>query len=812
MRWIHTEYMLKGIFLGLLLFAALQEPDWNKTGLLAALIAGGLAIGLLISFAFWLMRGIRVGGRIFSLLLFLLLESPTLVYAGLIGGLIAGAFYVRKEMEHGGTLLAALTGGGAVLGFALGELRRVGPQMWRLGIALAGGTALVAGAIYFFEQDPQKWAGESGRLLGVHILIGLPFFYLLVFAGEAEESEAEVAALCAAAAIGLWLVRLTPKLPALGLVLPLAMFIVYTRNVMPGLRVFKHTLRGYTYFQMGRVRPSLRAFRRAVQLDPNNQLALSGLAKVHSGIDVIKLQSDPETVVLLDLDLCLNRAGTILWKPEVTPEQQNEVQHLLDLVAAQQPSRLPEVEYWRAIADMRAKRGDDAAKKLESLLDGAAWSGEQLPSRTSILLPAWQLSLLRSRELASKVGQPQLALPGRRMEAISVVERHLAQSPQDADAWELKRVLYEGLNEREFLTRPPQEGEFDAGYIREQGLARIGDPIHWRRGVELLLLAARAQPAHGPSLFVKVAQACEAAGELDNAKRTYELLKEAGQTFGPKNYSADEQATYFGIIKKMADDAMSRGDDREAIEYLRIYAEYERAGLETLRQLAQLHENLKEVLPALQYNDRALLFNAADADLLQRKDRYYYSVLPDQVKVLPESVRKGLDADYCVRKARQILSNKNADIDSIDWAAHLLELARLLKPDSLEVKVLWARAQLWKGERDQALQMLEDVREAKPAKFESSADEEAWYRCAQMLGDLYLNEYNRPDLAVPCYLDFRTSSKSGADTLYKLGQAYENLGDMPRAAYYYEQVTGYTEHPRYYDAQESLRRVKQPQS
>jgi hypothetical protein len=108
--------------------------------------------------------------------------------------------------------------------------------------------------------------------------------------------------------------------------------------------------------------------------------------------------------------------------------------------------------------------------------------------------------------------------------------------------------------------------------------------------------------------------------------------------------------------------------------------------------------------------------------------------------------------------------------------------------------------------------MFEDIREAKPAKFESSADEEAWYRCAQLLGDLYLNEFNRPDLAVPCYLEFRTSSKSGADTLYKLGQAYENLGDMPRAAYYYEQVTGYTEHPRYYDAQESLRRVKQPQS
>ena len=55
-------------------------------------------------------------------------------------------------------------------------------------------------------------------------------------------------------------------------------------------------------------------------------------------------------------------------------------------------------------------------------------------------------------------------------------------------------------------------------------------------------------------------------------------------------------------------------------------------------------------------------------------------------------------------------------------------------------------------------------------------------------------------------MEFRKSPKSGADTLFKLGQAYENLGDPARAAHYYEQVTGFTEHPRYYDAQESLRR------
>ena len=35
MRWSQAEFILKGIFLGLLAFAALQEPDWHNTGVLA---------------------------------------------------------------------------------------------------------------------------------------------------------------------------------------------------------------------------------------------------------------------------------------------------------------------------------------------------------------------------------------------------------------------------------------------------------------------------------------------------------------------------------------------------------------------------------------------------------------------------------------------------------------------------------------------------------------------------------------------------------------------------------------------------------
>jgi tetratricopeptide (TPR) repeat protein len=394
------------------------------------------------------------------------------------------------------------------------------------------------------------------------------------------------------------------------------------------------------------------------------------------------------------------------------------------------------------------------------------------------------------------------------MEAIAAVERELAQANDNADAWNLKRILYDGLSETDFQERPPVEGEFDAAFARELGLARLRDAGQWRRGVEYLRLAAAADPTHGPSIYQQIAQVYEQTGERENARKANEFLKTLGQQFGPKSFPPEEKAIYFAIVKRLAEEAAARGDARAALANLTIYADYERSGLETLRQLAQMHEQLKEVLPALQFTDRGLVYAPADRDLLARKDRYYFSVMPEDVKRLPENVRNSLDFDYCLLKTRQIMAGRNVDLDNVNWAEHLAQVAHVLRPRLLEPQFLLARTKLWKGERDEALRILEDLLEAKPEKFESSEEEDAWFRVNQLLGDLYLNDFSRPDLAVPCYLEFRRSSKSGADTSYKLGLAFENLGDAAKAAQFFEHVTSFPEHPRYYEAQEALRRVR----
>lgn len=803
MRWPLSEYVLKGVFLGLLLCAALSAPDATAAGQVTICLVGGFGIGLAVAAVRKVSQGFRPGGRPFSFLLFLLLESPVLVYAGSVLGLAVGAFTLTADENR--SQLAYIVGGGAAFGVGLAVLRAVRPPNVRLGVALAAGVAVVATAIGTLWAYPEWLSDDRQRTLGIFLLLGLPFFYLLTFVGEAEESEVEVAAWCATLAVAVWLVKLTPTYPAVGLLLPLALYFVYTRQVLPGLRVFKHTLRGMSYSRMRRYRPALVALRRAVHLAPDNRLAREALWEVHRDLDAARIAADPELVNLIDPYLCLDRAASLLLADRPGEPQRAEATHLLDLVASQAPHLLPQITYWRTVADTHAGQLDRAAQGLARLLDPATWPAGD-PSRRSVLLQAWQLALTLHPELARRVGTAEVTKPGRRREAIAAVERALADVPDDAESWKLKRLLYHDLTEIEYDAGP--DAEFDHGYVHQLGLALIGDPQRWRRGTEYLRLAARGLPQNAPTIYTRVAEAYERAGDADAARHSLEAAKRVGLTVGPKALPDDERHTYFALVKRLAEDAIARGDHAAAVEDFQLYTLYERAGLETYRALADLHEQLGDAVAALRVNEQALLYNAKDRDLLARRDRYYYSVMPDQLRAAPDSLKQAIDVRYCLSKARQVLDHRDSDYESLDWAQHLAELALVVQPDGLAAKVLLGRAQLRRGDRDEAVNLLESVRTPKPEKFATDEDQDAWYLANRLLGDLYLRELDRPELAIECYTAFRASAKSGADTLYKLGEAYERLGEAKRAAKFYEQVTSYDGHPLAPDARAALMRVR----
>jgi tetratricopeptide (TPR) repeat protein len=825
MRGLQMEYILKGIYLGLLLYVAAHTADWTQVGTVAACTVGGLGVCLALAAVGKLQQGVKVGGQWLAFFLFLLLESPGLVYTGVLAGTAAGALLAIPPPEGSATnwQLLSFAGGGAGLGILFAMLREVQQPQLRFGLILLLAAALVTGMLVAFGQFDALLGMQlkqidltalNTTIFAVQLLIGVPVFYLLAFSGRAEESEVEIGAVCAALGLALWLlVHGTPDMKpfqSLTFLLPLVLYFVYTLRILPGLRVFKHVLRGLSYLRMNKYGSALFSLRRALQLDPQNALALKALWDLHRSVDVDQLRTDPKLLAMLDYDLCLERAGALLGsKP--SPAQLDEANRLLDLVLGQKPAMRPRVQYWRVVALLHAREYDRAAAELEHVLD-PAHPGLDAAQRNAILLQAWQLALLLHEEMRRRVGGPQLALPGRRMEAIAAVERHLADNPNDQGIWELKRLLYQDVTEAEYdaAAGAPDVAvrQFDHGYAQQLGLALINDPARWQRGGEYLRLAARGMPATGPTIFKQIAEAHQRNGNVEGARQNYELVKRTGRLIGPKNLPDEERHAYFATVKLLADDAHARGDVDAAIENYTLMTESERSGLETLRTLADLHEKRGDPLMALRVTEQALIYNGRDRDLLERKDRYYYSVMPDDLQARVEAVRLCFDVAYCLRKAKSLLDTRDADLELIAWAQHLATVVRVVQPESVTARVILARAHLRLGERDEAVRLLESLRDPRPAQFVSGEDEESWYLASRLLGDLYLYELNRPDLAVACFTDFSKSSKSGADTMFKLGQAHEQLGDVPRARRYYEKVMAYDNHPRAPDAREALSRLQ----
>jgi tetratricopeptide (TPR) repeat protein len=812
MRWAKSEYILKGVFLGLLLFVSLQKDlDWAATGRVALWLAGGFLTALVIA-AIRQFRDLKgLGRNPLGFLLFLLLENPFLIYAGIILGLAGAAINhlrtVRAEFGDNLPFEANILGycvlGGALFGYGLGELRQITNPLYRLGI-----TAILCAAVgfvlyYWLEDLGLLGDPHQQMLLGVHLLLGIPFFYLLVFCGMAEESEVEIAALCLTLGLGMYLVKFPDKMPALGLLLPVGIYCVYTIRVLRPLRVFKHALRGYGHTEVGRIKDALTAFNRALQLDPKNHLARHGLVRLHRGISLDRIDAD--TRALLNPNLVVSEAANLLIVGTPSASKLKEANDLLTFVEGQWPQIKPNTEYYKAVADTHARKLDSAVERLTNLLDPSAWpAGDKF--RDAILFDVWQLALRTHPELKRRVGDVQLPLPGRRIEALRAIERQLTQSPDDPAVREFRQELFGELMEEDYATAAAGGPlpDFPYAYAEEVGLPLLAQSDQWRKGALLIRIAAHGQAERGPGLYQELAEIADKNGDSAEAHRYRKRAREFGHAVGPANLSADQKSIYFAIVKKLGEEAAAAKEWKEAIYNYTVYSQSEGSGKETLRSLAQMYENDGQVLPAIRVTEDALT-RGTDKDLTERKDRYYYSVDPDELRSKADEVRGHFDVKYCVKKAKQLLDSNSPELDVLDWASHLAKVALVMEPKNLMATVQMARCHLRRGERDDGLRLLEDVREMKPSGGE---EREAREWTLRQLGALYLDDYNRPDLAIGCLTEFLDSEKSGARTLYDLGRAYEAQGDLPRSLKYYQQAAAYEDNPVRWDAEEAVRRVK----
>lgn len=812
-NWQQTEFVLKGVYLGLLVMIACFRPTRDEGALIALFALAGLLLFLGTAGVRKIREGFKVKGQWVGFGIFLVLENPGMVYAGLLVGLSGGAVWTFKWWRAQDGVPAEVPVeslwpvlGGAVLGLIFYGLRHVRQRLYRFYIGLAMVAFLVGGAAAIFHFTPGLLTVDM-KTMGTLLLLGIPGFYLLTFAGMVEESEIEIAAMCAALGVGLWahLSEISPAMGGAVVLLPMAIFFVYTTRWLPGIRVFKHTLRGMTYNQLGQTRLALISLGRALQYDPQNALARQQMWDLHRNLDFAALKSEPDLVTLLNFGFCLERINlTLQARPE--PEALREVMKMLDLITDKRPDLVPICAYWRAVAALHERNYNEADNQLTSIL--------KLPqmhtaARDAIHFKAWYLAMFGHPEMARRVGHVLLPQPGQRMDAIFAAEAQLARVPGDPEAWDMKRQLYADLTEREYwsLTQPGQPPErFNHEYAQQLGLALLDNPQEWQRGCEYLRIAAHGIPLQAANLYIQIAHAHEKHGDKPGLWANYQTAMHKGREIGVSNLATADREALFATVKKIGEEAFKQDQLDAALEAFKFYSQYDGAGIETWRMLAELFERKKDTWQALHCTQHALSYNAEDSDLLARKDRYYYSITPEELKTRIESVRKWFDPQYCRDKAQWILSKFNGDFDLLDWAAHLAELSYVAQPGSLASHLLKARIRRLRGEIPEAIAILEEVRTHRPDKFANKDEELAWYFTHRMLGDLYLDE--KPGEAAACLLEFRNSDEAGADTAFKLGKAYEALGDRKRAAAFYDEVTAFQNHPLYYEAREGLGRMR----
>src|SRR5262245_20739283 len=111
----YKEYILKGVFLGLWIFFALQVPAEARSARIDILwvvgwVCAGLAIALDAGAALQWSRGLRPWHNWAAFPIVVILESPTFIYTGVMAGLVVGVLSGTAGAESWAGKLAGTFG------------------------------------------------------------------------------------------------------------------------------------------------------------------------------------------------------------------------------------------------------------------------------------------------------------------------------------------------------------------------------------------------------------------------------------------------------------------------------------------------------------------------------------------------------------------------------------------------------------------------------------------------------------------------------------------------------------------------------
>jgi hypothetical protein len=762
-----------------------------------------------------------------------LIEAPERFALGICVGLVGTAWYGGVSAK---TLL--LAGGAALLAATMATLlASVRARRVRLLIAGAVLMALVGAAIAL-EFRGDALAGFNHPAAALVIVVTGLVLYLLVFLGRSAESEFEIGMVCVLLGAGFSLLPLPPAARILAVILPVGLFVAYCDRMRRGIIVFKSLVRGMGFEQSGDLRNALISYRQTLGVEPNHAAALAGNWRVHARLSPEDLGRDPSWGELIDPVVCLERARKLIAKlagepvPPVTRSQDAdgkprgvEPARLIELAAARRPD-LPLVVAAERMA-LALEIHDDP---------GIAWgigadATDAVPPRLMGELPPHELdALFRLRSMMLRdirlitFWSPGLDDPSFVVSSLAAVEARLRQVPGDAVAAGFKPLLVERLSANaiaKWQRIDPEDGLawLDWNAVAERARALLAESGRWLESERLFELTERGPATDRLALRrdrAELLTAWELAVEKGSSlaappgpssTQVLEAIVQDGELAGPNRLSEADGKAFSFALRTLADRAERASQPGRAAELLGRLAATSRVGPDTLQRLLGLLDLVGRRVEKLRPIETALAYELpkAEREWWQReRARLYDSLTVEEVRARREELGRLFDASYCLERAGQAFDRQAEDAEVRRW----VELAELGDESAADgVRFLKARLDLRAGRLDEALAGFEQVASKAPPRFESEAERDRRFAACRLAAEVCLDRLDQPARAVGWLEKYERSSKSGADTLYRLGLAHERAGNRAAARKWFDMVLVYPSHPLAERAKESLARL-----
>lgn len=800
------EYVSRGVFFGWAFTLLARTPTWLALG---ELLAWSLGIPLLalVGAGRPARRATKGARRAWlPIVVLTLLDHTTWVYGGILTGMLLGGLRAGWPVVW----IAASAAAGALVGWGLFWVQEIRQPRWRLvsgGLCLASMVALIWGLTSYGWIQPVA----DSHLLAAAGFTAVCLFYLLVFTGRAEETELDVGLLALGLGFSLGQLHIPVTLQRVVLLLPLGLWVIYCERVRRHMVVFKHTLRALSHEQQHQWREALIWYRLALRVDPRSETAHAGNWRVHRKLDLANLAEDDELFTLIDPVVCLDRARQLVAGDHPAPDRLGEAHKLLDIVAYRRQDIPLSLAWPRARAFLAEGKTDAAHALVVKSIDLEPGQITTLPDHEAeAFFKVWAL-LVKHPLLIGCGGLDIIEQDQGFFRFLASVERRLRQWNQDEEARAFKALLYEKLTLSRYETRVTQHPDdnlewLDHPYCWEMAQTLAKEPDQVDRALELLRIAEYGLPKHRLAIWYGLAR-LHAWKNDPLAQGWQQRIKQFGMDVGPARLSPSERGVFYETVKQLADQARADGNIDTAIENYQLYADSPNAGVPTLKLLKEMYEQRGDLVMALRPIEAALAYSLDDNERrnwLTDKSRIYAGLSVAQVTPVLKQIESFFDFSYCFSRAKWFFDQGKPDEEVI----HYLDLAALAgSAQLLNVNYLLGRVYFRAADFTNAVTCLEAVRANKPARFTDNEQEKSFYDAHRILGDIYLEEWQEPTKAIECYLFFERYRGSGADTLFKLGRAYEQLGQTAQARKWYDMVLVYSDHPRAEAARAALARL-----